>query len=449
MTIIYFIIALGLLIFVHEFGHFIVAKRRDIKVEVFSLGFGPRLIGFKIGETDYRISLLPLGGYVKMLGEDASDENAKGDPRSFAAKSIWSRTKVIAAGPIMNLFFCLLVMPIVFMIGREEPQFLKEPPVIINVRAESPATAAGLESGDKILSVDGAEVKTWEDLLNKIIINPGATLSFRIERGGNSFTRDVAVDEIPELKGGYVGIEPMFFFGNEAVIDAVKPGGPADRAGLKSGDMVKSFAGKEIKDWLDLSAKVDESKGEASEIVIVRDGQEMQFTFAPVFDESFHRWLIGISKDRKSGVPMQMVRYGFFDAVKIGTLENIKLAELTLDVLKRLVTLKLSYKVLGGPIIIAKTSAVAAAGGISAFLYFLCFLSLQLGILNFLPIPVLDGGHIMFLGIEAVMRRPLSERVRSVADQAGFVLLIALMILVTYNDLNNIWGIVDKIKNLW
>lgn len=448
MTILYFIIALGLLIFVHEFGHFIVAKRRDICVEVFSLGFGPRLIGLKRGETDYRISLLPLGGYVKMRGEDPSDEAAS-DPRSFSAKGVWARFKVVASGPLMNLVFCLLIMPVVFMIGRAEPKYLREEPVVIGVRAESPAATAGFQKGDRILSVDGKPVATWEALINKVLLAPGSTLNIQVERGGRKIDTSITVGELPEIKGGYVGVEPMFFLGSEATVDKLKARGPAEEAGLKKGDKIISFGGEKVADFMDFSEKVNDGKGAEAEIVVLRDGSEMSFRIKPVYNKDYDRYAIGIMKDRSDGAPTELVRYGFSDAIVMGTKENIKLAVLTLDVLKRLVTLQLSYKVLGGPIIIAKVSAAAAASGASDFLYFLAFLSIQLAILNILPIPVLDGGHILFLGIEAVMRKPVSVRVRAIADQAGFVLLISLMLLVTYNDLENVWGFGTWIKKIF
>ncbi len=448
MTILYFIVALGLLIFVHELGHFIFAKRAGIYVEAFSLGFGPRLFGIKWGETDYRVSLLPLGGYVKMRGEEAGDESAS-DPRSFAAKSVWARAKVIIFGPLMNLFLCLALMPIVFMIGRSEPVFLKEAPVVDGVRAESPAAIAGLLPGDRIISLDGDEVSTWEQVINRILLSPGSAISVGLERGGKMVEKDVTVGELPEIKGGYVGVEPMLFVGNEAVIDGVKPNGPADEAGLKAGDEVLSYGGQKVSDWIDLSIQVDRGGGKESSIAVKRGGEGVELKVTPEYSEDHGRWLIGITKDRRSGVPMTVVRYGFVDSIVMGTKENIKLAGLTFEVLKRLITLELSYKVLGGPIIIAKVSAAAAASGLSDFLYFLAFLSLQLAILNFLPIPVLDGGQLVFLGIEAARRKPVSVRVRGIADQIGFVMLISLMVLVTFNDIENVWGIKSLIKKFF
>jgi regulator of sigma E protease len=448
MSILFFLIALGLLIFVHELGHFVVAKRSGVYVEEFSLGFGPRIVGIKKGETDYRISALPLGGYVKMLGEDESAEKAE-DPRSFARKSTAKRALIIACGPLMNVIFALAVMPLVFMIGRAEPAFLKKPPEIMGVRAESPAASAGLLKGDLITAIDGKKVSDWETVLNRVIISAGNRVDLTVLRQGQSLNKTVDVIEIPELQGGFVGIEPMLFLGNNAAIDGIAASGPAAKAGLKAKDVVLSVDGKTVADWIDLSSKVNQSAGREVALKIRRGSKVLNLKVTPEYNDEAKRWLIGIIKDRRSGVEMTTVRYGIIDSIVYGTKENIKLIALTFGVLKRLVTFNLSYKVLGGPVIIAKASAAAAASGLSHFLYFLAFLSMQLAIINCLPIPVLDGGHLMFLGIEAVRRKPVSLRIRQTASQIGFFLLIALMIVITWNDINKLFNVQAWLKKIF
>ncbi len=449
MTILYFIIALGLLIFVHELGHFIIAKRAGVCVEVFSLGFGPRILGFRLGDTDYRISAFPLGGYVKMKGEEPDEEGAKEDPRSFSSKSVFARARIVFWGPLMNFILAFALMPLVFMIGKPEPAFLHERPVVTDVRAESPAEAAGLIKGDVVVSVDGRAVSTWDDVLNKIMLSPNRTVDFGIEREGE--TGEVAVDvgEIPELKGGYVGIEPMLFVGADPYVGEVKPGGAAEEAGVRSGDLIVAFGGQKVYDWLDLTRMVNDSAGKETELLVQRDGQELSLAVKARYDDGFGRYIIGVTKDRMSGVPMTVRKYGFAQAIVKGTKENVKLLRLTYDVLKKLFTGGLSFKVIGGPVIIAKASAAAAKTGLANFIYFLAFLSMQLSILNLFPIPVLDGGQLVFLGFEAVFRRPLSVRVRMIAHQVGFVFLISLMLLITINDIDNVWGIRELIKRLF
>lgn len=449
MTILYFIIALGILIFIHELGHFIVAKRARVCVEVFSLGFGPRVFGIKVGETDYRVSLFPLGGYVKMKGEEPDEEGAKEDPRAFSSKSVFTRARIVLWGPLMNFILAFLLMPLVFMIGKPEPAFLHEKPVITDARAGSPAEEAGLIKGDAILSVDGKGVGTWDDVLNKILLSPNRTLTFGIDREGQPMDVPVAVGEIPELKGGYVGIEPMLFVGAEPYVGELKPGGPAEEAGVVKGDLIVSFDGKKVYDWLDLTRMVNDSAGEEAQLVVQRDGETVSMPVKARYNNKFGRYIIGISKDRMSGVPMKVQKYGFVQAVVRGTKENIKLLKLTYDVLKKLFTGNLSFKVIGGPVIIAKASAAAAKTGLANFIYFLAFLSMQLSILNLFPIPVLDGGQLVFLGYEAVLRRPLSVKVRMIAHQVGFVLLISLMLLITINDIDNVWGIRELIKKIF
>ncbi|NLD28241.1 MAG: RIP metalloprotease RseP [Myxococcales bacterium] len=448
MTIIYFVITLGILIFIHELGHFIMAKRAGIKVEAFSLGFGPRLLGIKIGETDYRISAFPLGGYVKMLGEDPTDEEAT-DPRSFSQKSILARGKVVFFGPLMNFVLALVLMPIVFMIGRAEPAYLRESPIIVDVKKDSPAELAGLKKGDLILSIEEEEVATWDDVLSEVVMSPGMELTFVIVRDGEMVERAVSVGELPEIKGGYIGVEPILFIGNEPRVDEVSPGSPAELAGIEAGDLIISADKMAVTNFYDLAAIIHAAGDREIPITVQRGDEEVSISVHPSYSAESKRWVIGISSKRKNSGPVEVVKYNFIDSLVKGGKEAIKLAGLTLDVLYRLLTLQLSYKVLGGPIIIAKVSAEAASVGLANFLYFMAFLSIQLSVLNLLPFPVLDGGHILFLFIEGVRGKPLSERIRSVASQVGFAILITFMLLITLKDIESVWGITSWIKKFF
>jgi len=448
MTLIYFIVALAVLILIHEFGHFIVAKWVGIRVDAFSFGFGPRLVGIKIGETDYRISLLPFGGYVKMLGEDPEDKDAD-DPRSFAAKGIFTRLKVVAAGPIMNLMLCAVIMPCVFMMGRSEPVYLHNSPVVLNIKPHSPAEKAGIMRGDRIVAINGSSVSVWGDIMDEVLINPNREMDLSIDRNGSTIKKRVKVGELPDIKGGYLGVEPVFFLNADAKVGGVEHGSPAYNAGIKAGDRIISFAGKSISNFYDLSASVNEHGGKPTDIIVNRAGKRLKFRISPAFSAEKSRWLIGISSSVRNAGPIAVYKYDFHDAVVMGMKEVKRLTVLTLNVIERLVTFKLSFKVIGGPIIIAKASAQAAASGFASFLYFMAFLSLQLSIFNVLPIPVLDGGHILFFGIEAIRRRPLSIKIRSMANQVGFILLISLMILVTLKDINNVFDITSWISKFF
>ncbi len=448
MTIIYFVITLGILIFIHELGHFIMAKRAGIKVEAFSLGFGPRLLGIKIGETDYRISAFPLGGYVRMLGEDPTDEGAS-DPRSFSQKSIWARGKVVFFGPLMNFVLALVLMPIVFMIGRTEPVYLHEAPIIVDVKKDSPAELAGLKKGDIILSIEGDEVATWDEVLNEVVMSPGMELTLGIGRGGEVVDAPISVGELPEIKGGYIGVEPILFIGNEPRVDEVSSGSPAEQAGIEAGDLIISADKVAVTNFYDLAAIIHAAGDRDIPVTVKRGDEKVSLSVRPSYSAESKRWVIGIVSKRRNAGPVEVVKYNFIDSVVKGGKETIKLAGLTLDVLYRLITLQLSYKVLGGPIIIAKVSAEAAAVGLANFLYFMAFLSIQLSVLNLLPFPVLDGGHILFLVIEGVRGKPLSERIRSVASQIGFAILITFMVLITLKDIDSIWGITSWIKKFF
>lgn len=448
MTIVYFIIALSILIIAHEWGHFIVARLSRIRVEKFSVGFGPKVWGVKKGDTEYKVSALPFGGYIKMSGDELSELD-KADKQAFYNKSVPTRACVVGAGPLMNLILCIVLMPVVFMIGKSEPVFLTQPPVVIEVRDESPAARAGIEAGDLFLKVGGEEVSDWKDLFGEVLISTDHDLTFAIERDGELIEKVVHVENIPGGRGGYIGVEPHLFIGNEAVVDAVRGGSPAEVAGLLPGDEVISIDGRPIGDWTDMVEAIGESDGNEITLGIKRGGEKLEVRLKPEYDEDMGRYIIGVSKDVTGrDIPMVKVRYGFFESIREGLSEVGRLATMTFKVLGRLLTLKLSYKALGGPIQIAQATAAAARSGISNFIYFLSFLSLQLGILNLLPIPVLDGGHLVFFGIEAVRRRPMNERVQGIAQQVGFGLIILLLALVSINDIMNIEGVrrvVDKL----
>lgn len=453
MTIIYFIIAIGILIIIHELGHFIVAKRNDIRVEKFSIGFGPKIIGFTKGETEYKIAPIPLGGYVKMTGEDPNEEGVKADERSFAHKSVWTRIKVVTAGPLMNLALAFVLMPLVFMIGRMEPAYLSQQPVVMGVEKGSPAEATGFEKGDLIKEINGKKVLTWDDAQKIIIISGGQKLSVSLERDGKTIDKNLIAETLPELRAGYIGVEPILFLGGDAIIGTVLADGPASRSGLKVNDKILSIDNEPVT-RAQMPDVVNAKAGASITIAVDRGGERKEFTIKPEFNKDFSRWMIGVQFRAPTASDIEMVnkKYGFVDAVKHGFNEAVKWIGLTFVVLKKLVTLQLSYKALGGPIQIAQASAAAAQYGFSEFIYFLAFLSIQLGILNLLPIPVLDGGHVLFCTIEAVIRKPLPAKVIAAAQYAGLALILTFFLAITVNDIDSAWGfknILDKITGLF
>lgn len=451
MTILYFVITLGVLIFIHEFGHFIVAKRSGVRVEVFSLGFGPKLFGVRKGETLYKVSALPLGGYVKLTGEDPSSEDA-GHPRSFAKKSLRQRFAVVFAGPAMNLLLALVLMPLVFILGRPMPAYLEKPAVVTQVLPESVAEKAALQAGDRIVQVDGAETATWEDLMQAVLLRPEQSFEMTWQRDGKTMTATVLVPAGEKGQPGALGVEPPYLAAESPRIDAVSPGGAAAVAGLQEGDAVSAVNGVPIQTWSQMSKQVQASKGQELTIEAQRAGSVVVVQIKPTWDEGLSRYLLGVRKNPGLAGERIIRKYPFWAAVKRGTAENIRLSSLTLQVVGRLLTFQLSYKSLGGPIRIAQASASAAESGLPNLIFFMAFLSIQLGILNLLPIPVLDGGHLFFMGFEAILRRPVSQRVQGIATQVGLFVLLFLMLIVTVNDIDTVWGfreIFEKLRGLF
>lgn len=440
MIVIYLIIALSILIFVHEFGHFIAARFFNIRVEKFSIGFGPKIAAFKKGETEYRISMVPFGGYVKMSGDEIGKVD-RDDPAAFYNKPVWQRALVVLAGPFMNVVFSVVLMPLVFFVGFAEPAYLHQPPVVIGVKEETPAKASNIEKGDVVKKVDGRDAATWGDALERIniaVAEGRPNIIFEVERAGHIIVKEVPLEGVKDDPRG-IGIEPLLFIANEAVLDKIVAGSPADKAGLEPSDRVFSVDGKPVSDWTDMLMAINGSGGREILVKIGRGEKVMEIHITPTLDKLSGRYTIGVQMDyAKRGLPMTTVRYGVTRSIKLGMERVQDTVSLTFFILGKLFTGQLSYRALGGPIGIAKVVAVAAKYGIGNFIMFLGFLSFQLGILNLLPIPVLDGGHLVFFGVEAVRGRPLGERAMMIVQNIGLAIILLLITIVTINDMRNI-----------
>ncbi|PID39125.1 MAG: RIP metalloprotease RseP [Proteobacteria bacterium] len=545
MIVVYFILLVGVLIFVHELGHFLFAKLFDVKVLKFSLGFGPKATGFHRGETEYCVGWLPLGGFVKMLGEDPNDEIRREDQgRAFHQKPLWQRYIVVFAGPAFNLIFPIFIYVVFF---AAHTTLL--PAVIGKSFRGQPAAEAGLLPGDTIVEINGKKVRYWEDLKRQISGHPSESLKFRIERDGKTFERFITprehVRQHPlgyKERYGLVGISPYFELAQIGISD---PRSPAARARLQTGDLITSVNGHPVERWADLAKRLRRNRGQALNVSYLRPGGTVSGFFdlhllapavavvdptptivagsikgyqtgihsAEFFVQHVERdspaWTIGMrSGDRVvafNGKPVthwelielelrsrrsqkggghtirwipfggtetsgkfklarktftdeykqEQVRYVFgahnrlltksADPIPIegrigyAISESVRKTGEIVGVMTvafvQLFRGAISSDTIGGPVMLAYTAHVAAKKGWDHFLWMMAVISINLGIINLLPIPILDGGHIMFFTFEAIKRRPLSLRAREIASYIGLFLLISLMVFALKNDL--------------
>src|SRR3972149_1124684 len=434
-TLVSFLVVLGILVFIHELGHFIIAKLSGVGVLKFSLGFGPKIFGIKRGETEYLISALPLGGYVKMVGESTGEEVSQEDSeKSFANKPISKKAAIVVAGPIMNLVLAFMLLPLIYLIGIQIPAYLDREPMVGYVVKGEAADKAGLKKGDIILSIDGRQIKNWEGLNNTILSSPGSLLNLRVKRDGE--IKEIALTpEASSQTGGGIG---GFYPPTSPTIGGLAKGLPAERAGLKLNDTILAVDGIKIDHWVELQQAIQGQKPEAKKseaeerlLLIKRGAETFEVSVKPQWNEDIQGHIIGISPLQETIIK----RYGPVSATVEGTKKMGELTILTFAIIKKLFVGEISIKTLGGPLMIAQVAGQAAESGLTAFLSLMAFLSLQLGILNLLPIPVLDGGFLVFFGIEALRGKPMSEKVMGIVQNIGIGLLVLLMVFVTYNDI--------------
>ncbi len=422
-----FIFVLGIMIFVHELGHCLMAKYLKIRVDVFSLGFGPRLFGFRRGDTDYRVSAIPLGGYVRMRGENY-DESLSGGEEEFLSRPKTHRFAVAIAGPAMNLALAVVLLAGNYMVGVQVPVYLSEPSVIAHVLEDSPAQEAGLEEGDRVLSVDGAATPTWEALQIKVATIAGRNVEMVLERGGETFQKIVSVAEDPATGIGFIGVLPP----TQTVIEGIEEG-PGLAAGLRPGDLILAVEAdgrrSEVRDGI---VQILGSSLDRPVDFTIRRGEE-RFTRSITPVEIEGRPRVGIVLG--STLETRTERYDPLTAVVRSVERNYQMAALTFHIVGKLITGQSSLKMMSGPIEIARFSGQAASQGASALTGFMALISLQLGIFNLLPIPILDGGVIALLLIEGLIGRDLSMRVKERIFQVGFIFLILLMSIVIFNDI--------------
>jgi regulator of sigma E protease len=423
-------LVLGLLILVHEFGHYAVAKFFGVRVEVFSIGFGRRLLGWKSGDTDYRISALPLGGYVKMTGENPLETQHSDDPGAFMNHPRWQRFFIALAGPFMNIVLAVALLTGVYMVRYEHPFFLDQPAVIGWVMENSAAQKAGFEPGDKIVRINNKQNPTWEDVEATVLLNPGQPVSVAVQRGSEILEKTV----VPEKAGaedygrvaGWVPQEPN-------IVTELEPNMPAAKAGLHVGDEVVAANGVTMRSMQALIHYLQENKGKPLEITVVRNGQELHLNVTPVLTDMGNdkkAWRMGFRS-----APMHIDKLPFAQAVNKSVEQNKRYSLLIIELVQKLAARKVSMKQIDGPIGIARASGEAARQGGWTLMALMAAISLNLGIFNLFPIPIMDGGVILLLAIESVMRRDISVRIKERIYQAAFVFLILFAAIVIYNDL--------------
>lgn len=419
-NILAFVLGLGFLIFVHESGHFFMAKLFGVRVLVFSFGFGKRLFGFQKGATDYRVSLIPLGGYVRMAG-DTPEENVAGNPDEFLSKPKWQRFLILFAGPFMNLVIAVSFLTILAMAGTEQ---LVTTSTISEVTPQKAAARAGLKAGDQIVSIRGEEVHDFDDIKVLISMNAGTPLPVVYRRDG-VIHQTTLTPEREESEYGPIG-RANFTCLIEPIVGRVEPKSPAESAGLRAGDRIVKVNGLPVVGMDDYAKVAETSAGKAIRLDLARGSSIVSATLAPAAEPA----------DLGRGIVPQtkILKLGLAPALKYSVQENVKMFRMAMMALGRLFQPQGSMKELSGPINIARISGEMWRRGPIQFLALLAMISLQLGVMNLLPVPVLDGGHIMILLIEGAARRDLSLRVKERIQTAGFAVLATLMIVVLYND---------------
>jgi regulator of sigma E protease len=429
-SVFWLLILLGVMIIIHELGHYWAAVLCNVKVEQFSLGFGPRLFGFKIGETDFRFSAILFGGYVKMLGQDdlSVDPGTNPDPRSFMNKPRWQRLIIIAAGPAMNILLAVVLLAGLFMYQFPKVMNADGPAVVGHVEKGSPAALAGVLEGDTILAFDGVKNPTWEDVVVKELTGAGKVFPLEVKRGESLLKLNVTPKTDEKTQVGYAGWREQ----SEIRIKLILKGFDAEKVGLMPGDVVISVNNTPVRSLTKLVEIVKESNGKAVELIYERANQRNKVSVQPKFNEAEKRWMIGIQLEPKYVV----VALGPGEALQQSVKYNLRSATMIFDYLKGVVQMRLSPKQFEGPVGIARMAADAAKEGVGDFVSLMSMVSLNLAIFNLLPIPVLDGGGILVLLVEMIRRRDLSLQLKERVLQVGLAFLLMMVVFVLYNDIS-------------
>jgi regulator of sigma E protease len=443
---------LGVLVLVHEFGHFAVAKLCGVRIETFSIGFGKRLFGFRRGDTDYRVSLLPLGGYVKMAGELGGDgtipmnggsapETALRDPGDLNSKPRWQRILIACAGPAANILLALVLMTAVYMGHNEVQNYLSHPAVVDYVLPNSAAAKAGLQQGDRIVRFDGVDNPTWNQVLERSTLNLNHAVSMLVREPDGQNKQTSLYLKSPSNPDDFAfsdaGLTPVMQY-TPLKIAMVAADMPGAKAGLKVGDAIVSMNGIRLHSLPSMILYLQQNGAQPVILSILRNGKPLTVTVTPAKTpgaDGQSRYEIGFQTEPP---PFHIERLSFSQAISKAATEFVQESTLLIDVLHRVITHKMSARVFEGPVGIARQTGYIVTQGWSPTLAWTAFISVQLAIANLLPIPILDGGMILFLLIESVMRRDVNEKLKERVYQTAFVFLILFMVYILFNDLSKI-----------
>ena len=426
-SILAFVFVLGVLVFVHELGHFLVARMLGVRVITFCIGMGPKLLKYRRGETEYAVALLPIGGYVKMAGENP-DEPHTGAADEFLSRPKWDRFRILIAGPAMNIALSLVLMTVVLAREARVPLFESDPVDVAVVMKGSPAEQGGIRPGDRITKVGRYRTATWEDFFLTIGGRAERDVTITLLREGREMVVTVKPEAQTRMRIGDIGVLPKV----HPSIRSLEAGGPADRAGLKVDDVVLALNGEPIVFSGQLSSEIRQYPERQITLTVQRAGGTLDIPVVPRRQGEIGLIGIGIQD------PYRTIQPTILGAMKMSVERNVQFAGLIVQTLHGLVTRETSPSQLMGPVAIAQMSGDQAAAGWIPLLSFMAMLSLNLGLINLLPIPVLDGGHIFIMAVEGLVRRDLSIKMKERLMLAGFMVLMVLMVTVMYNDLARI-----------
>jgi regulator of sigma E protease len=448
MTLFYFFLALLILITVHEFGHFWVARKCGVKVLRFSFGFGKVLFSWRDKkQTEYAFSAFPLGGYVKML--DETEEAVPQNERhlAFNNQAVYKKTAIVLAGPLFNFIFAILALWLMNVIGISSLA-----PIIGSVKQDSIAAHAGVKPNQEVLAVNGEKVSSWRQFQYAIIpiIGTSSPLKLSVKSNRTNQQQTLALDlsnwqldsKNPDILTSF-GIEP-YIPKVPPIVGTVVEGMPAQSAGIKTGDIILSMNEEPIDDWFKLVQKVQNSPGESLRLTVLRGKKRLTFEIRPV-TKTLNKQTVGFIglTSKKYEWPKQWFRthrYSPIMALKKAIIQTMNLSITTVKMIGRLIIGKISFKTISGPIGIAQGAGQSAQGGMAYYLSFLALVSISLGVLNLLPIPMLDGGHLLYYFVEIIIRREVSEQAKALGFNIGLILLITLMILAVFNDVSRLVG---------